>query len=578
MSDRPTEYDALLLDMDGVLVEPTPGPVLDSAVSATFEAFDVDDPDPEAYDVLRSLSAATPQTVDRVGRTYDVDTETLWRMRERIAADRQIATLDDGGKRAYDDVVTLRAIEVPVGVVSNNQQRTVDAIVSRNGLDRQFDAWSGLDPTVEGLRRAKPAPCYIEAMLDKLDAETALFVGDSLSDVHAAQLAGIDSALLCRNGDSLETAEIEPTYELASLSELAELMHSESTTDDSARIEAEFERSSRAETRRSGSSGEELLTLARLNRPTVEERIRFAVVADPHVSPDAAGTPKLYHQGVDRLKRAFADAESRDIDAVLSVGDLTKDGAPEEYTQFDECLDDLSVPFFSVPGNHDVPKASTDVYQHGDDHETPAIDRFVAQYTTGELPFHLRLGGIDILGLNSASTPDGELSTSHDGKVSSEQLEWLDDRLGELDSAVVLMHHNTPQMYEQLRSYAEAAHPEMGMPPTMREPDRLVETLQRHDVPLVLSGHLHIPGVAETETVRELTVPATCSYPQGYALVDIGPNGTVIEYVPVAAAGEMAEAHAERRTGGDTSQGLSAFSAIRLASAPLLDDWVQSSE
>lgn len=329
----------------------------------------------------------------------------------------------------------------------------------------------------------------------------------------------------------------------------------------------------RTETNRSNGFTDKLLTLARLSRPTADEQTRLAVIADPHISPDAEGTPKLFHRGVDRLRRAFDDAEDRGVDAVVSVGDLTKDGAPEEYDQFDDVLDELDLPFLSVPGNHDVPKTSTAVYEYGNDHETPPLDRFVERYTPGELPFHARLGGLDLLGLNTASTPDGELRESHDGTVTSEQLEWLDRTLSTVDEAVVLMHHNLPQMYDQIRSYSEAVHPEMGTFSKMRDPEALVETLTRHDVPLVLTGHLHIPGVAEVGSVREVTVPATCSYPQGYILLEIGPEGTTASYAPVATIEGMTEAHGERRIGGEIPQGLTAVSAIRLASAPLVDDW-----
>lgn len=329
----------------------------------------------------------------------------------------------------------------------------------------------------------------------------------------------------------------------------------------------------RTATHRSEVFANELLTIARFNRPASAEQTRIAVIADPHLSPDAKGTEKLYHRGVDRLRRAFDDAEARGADAVISVGDLTKDGAPEEYAQVDDVLDGLDLPFLSVPGNHDVPNASTDVYEQSDKYETPPLSRFVEQYTPGEIPFHAHLGAVDLLGINTATTLNGELRESHNGKLPQAQVDWLDRKLPECDEAVVLMHHNLPQMHDQLQSYSDSVHPEMGVPPTMQEPEALVETLRRHDVPLVLTGHLHTLGVAEVGLVRELTVPATCSYPQGYVLLDIGPDGTTAKYAPVATTEGMTEAYGERRIGGETSQGLAAFSAIRLASAPLVDDW-----
>jgi len=128
-------------------------------------------------------------------------------------------------------------------------------------------------------------------------------------------------------------------------------------------------------------------------------------------------------------------------------------------------------------------------------------------------------------------------------------------------------------MFDQFRSYSDAVHPEMGMPPTMRDPEPLVDTLQRHDVPLVLTGHRYTPGIAEDGSVRELTVPDTCSYPQGYVLLDIGPDETTANYAPVATTEGMTEAYDARRTGAKGAQGIRSFAALQLATAPLVDDW-----
>jgi 3',5'-cyclic AMP phosphodiesterase CpdA len=313
--------------------------------------------------------------------------------------------------------------------------------------------------------------------------------------------------------------------------------------------------------------------LARLSSPSVEEPTRIAVVADPHVSPRAEGTPMVYHRSGERLRTALADAESRGVDAIVSAGDLTKDGAPWEYEFLDGILDGLETPFFSVPGNHDVPKAPVEEYQYGDDHETPPVERFEERYAPdGRFPFVERVGGVDVVGLNTASMADGSLMRTHDGRVGEADVEWLDDRLGELDAPVVLMHHNTPAMFDQFEDLRRWAHPEMGDPPVMRDPEPLVETLTDHGVPLVITGHLHNVGVAETGPVREVTTPATGSFPQAYLLFEFDETGTTVRYVPVADLEGMTEAHHARRTGGSKSVGYTSFAAIRLARMPLLDD------
>ena len=71
-----------------------------------------------------------------------------------------------------------------------------------------------------------------------------------------------------------------------------------------------------------------------------------------------------------------------------------------------------------------------------------------------------------------------------------------------------------------------------------------------------------------------MTTPATGSFPQGYFLLDVGPAGTVVRYVPVADVEGMTEAHVARASAGATSAGFTSFAAARLASLPLVDEFV----
>ncbi len=283
----------------------------------------------------------------------------------------------------------------------------------------------------------------------------------------------------------------------------------------------------------------------------------------------------VYHRSGERLRTALADAEARGVDAIVSAGDLTKDGAPWEYEFLDGILGDVETPFFSVPGNHDVPKASTETYAHGDDHDSPPVERFEQTYTpNGQLPFVERVGGVDVVGIDTASMADGSLQETHDGRVAPQQVEWLDSTLAGLETPVVLMHHNTPAMFDQFATLRERAHPEMTDPPVLRDPQPLLDTLTDHEVPLVVTGHLHNLGVAETGAVREVTTPATGSFPQAYLLFEFDRNGTTVRYVPVTDTAGNTEAHHLRRTSGPRGEGYAAFASIRLATMPLVDERV----
>ncbi|UIO98872.1 metallophosphoesterase [Halobaculum sp. CBA1158] len=306
--------------------------------------------------------------------------------------------------------------------------------------------------------------------------------------------------------------------------------------------------------------------MASLSRPTADERTRLAVIADPHLSTRESGTSKLFEHTETHVANAVADIAERDVDATLCVGDITKDGEPWNFDRFDELATGLDAPFYSIPGNHDVPK-------EGYDHENLPMAEFAERYTPeGEgFPFHVEIGGVDVLGLNTAGTEEW-LYDSHEGRVTDEQIDWLEETLPSADAPVVLAHHNLPAMSEQVHEHRDLAEPDMFVPPEMDDPEPFVETLTRHDVPLLLTGHLHMPSAARQGPTRELMMPTTCSFPQGYCLVDVGPEGTEVRFVPVADFDGMVVGHRERSSDSVTARGLTAMAAARLAQFPLVEE------
>lgn len=311
--------------------------------------------------------------------------------------------------------------------------------------------------------------------------------------------------------------------------------------------------------------------LARLERPR-GERTRFAVVADPHVSTREEGTSKLFELTEQHFAAAIDDIATRDVDAVLSPGDLTKDGELWNYEAVEDVLTALDAPFYAVPGNHDVPKDR-------DEHDAPALDRFTEVYTPTEpiargpdgLSFRVRVGDLDVFGLNTSGSAD-RLFDSHEGHVGAAQREWLAAELDAAEDPLVLMHHNLPGITAQLDAHREAVEPEFADIPAMREGDALVETLAEGDVGLVCSGHYHIPAMAVTGGVREIATPTTCSFPQAYLLCDVTPSGTTVRFVPVADDSGLENAHARRVADSETARGLTAIAAARMARFPLVDE------
>lgn len=299
--------------------------------------------------------------------------------------------------------------------------------------------------------------------------------------------------------------------------------------------------------------------LARFARPRTETRTTLAIVSDPHVSTAKEETWKVFHRTERRLRAAVTDIEARDVDGVVFAGDLTEDGRPADFELVADVLSDLRVPFVAVPGNHDVPKDF-------DDHETPPISDFEADFTPGELPFHERIGGVDVLGLNSASNPDGSLDDCHGGEVSPTQLDWLDNTLPETETPIVVSHHNMAGLADRTDADPAILHSPLG------DDEEFTETLARHDAALHLSGHVHLPAVTENRGVRGAVVPALCSFPQAYTLLEVGPDGTTLRIVPVADREGVAESYRLAQSHSARSRGVSNVVAEQLADLPLVDE------
>ena len=249
--------------------------------------------------------------------------------------------------------------------------------------------------------------------------------------------------------------------------------------------------------------------LARLEQPTAATKTRIAVVADPHVGVRTDGTSKLFDRSEHHFRNALADASERDVDAVVSVGDLTKDG--EEYNYDD----------------------------------------------------------VDLVGLNTAGSAD-HLHDTHDGQLDPERVDEIRETLGAADQPVVLAHHNLPAMYDQLRAHRDAVEPEMHIPPTTRFGDAYARTLADGDTSLLLTGHLHMPATATQAGVREVMVPTTCSFPQAYLVLTVTETGTTIRFHPVGGRDGLRHTYSVRSTDSTTARGLTAIASDRLARFPLV--------
>jgi HAD superfamily hydrolase (TIGR01549 family) len=219
-------YDALLFDNDGVLLRMPPDDrdAFDRAIQQAFQAHGVRDPAAEHVTAL--MYGVSVSDVEAICDEYGLEREALWRSRNEHCARVQREAIAADEKGLYPDVEVLHDLSGPLGVVSTNQQATLEFAFERLEVP-SFDTVHGRPMTIESLQRKKPAPYYIEAALDALGASTAVYVGDSEHDVVAATQAGIDSAFLRREHNADASLSVEPTYELHGLEELEGILSGE---------------------------------------------------------------------------------------------------------------------------------------------------------------------------------------------------------------------------------------------------------------------------------------------------------------------------------------------------------------
>ncbi len=214
-------YDVLIFDMDGVLLQGATSlpEVYQEAAVAALDSLDC---------------TPTPSQENQIGqyhyddrfvdccRDLGVDPERVWEARETFADEFAIEWLRDGSRKPYPDTKRLTESRIPLAVVSNNRNRTVQ-FVANELLSAEFEYVSGRDRTVAGFQRRKPEPYYLEQALSALGTTDALYVGDRGADIEAAQRAGIDGAFIRREHNAGITPEPEPSYDISGLDALVEM-------------------------------------------------------------------------------------------------------------------------------------------------------------------------------------------------------------------------------------------------------------------------------------------------------------------------------------------------------------------
>lgn len=228
--------------------------------------------------------------------------------------------------------------------------------------------------------------------------------------------------------------------------------------------------------------------------------VSIAQITDLHLLVD----PEAALRGCVTTARAaavFADLKQRSPDLLLLSGDLSEDGSPASYERLRDWVEQLGCPALAIAGNHDQPQHLAEICGR-----SPFINQSVHT-----------VGGWRIMVLDSYRPK------RVDGWLGTEQLDWLDQCLGEESSPTLLVLHHPPVTIGVAKMDA------IGL----QDGPELQKVIGRHpQVRLVLSGHAHQAFIQNRGTTTFLGCPATAmqfdhpDLPAGWRSLELEADGS----------------------------------------------------
>lgn len=193
--------------------------------------------------------------------------------------------------------------------------------------------------------------------------------------------------------------------------------------------------------------------------------VRLAILSDVHVTPGNANEGKL--------REAVAEINAADVDAVMLTGDLTNEGSDEQLRNIKGILDDITHPFYIIPGNHENNWSQSACKTFND---LWGSDRFV--FTVDNLV---------VVGMNC-----GPFMKMGDGHIKQEDLLWLDSTLTAMvKPGMMVLSVNHYPILDDLDNYRA-----------------YVDILKKYPVITHQCGHYHSWRLYETDGINGLMVRA----------------------------------------------------------------------
>lgn len=216
-------YSSVIFDMDGVLLNSLVNGEewKYRAVDRALEEKDIDPEDLTQRDKNAVLGDEGYKACLKKSSSLGVDPREIWSIVAQETTEARREELDEGGFELYpgvkDTIKALHQKDIPMAVVSNAPESAVKMMVESFDLKQYFKFYAGIR-NFEDLRARKPHPNHLELAKAELKRNPFIYVGDSDSDLEAAERAGMDSIWIRRSGD----VQSGHSFEAEHISEITE--------------------------------------------------------------------------------------------------------------------------------------------------------------------------------------------------------------------------------------------------------------------------------------------------------------------------------------------------------------------
>ena len=256
----------------------------------------------------------------------------------------------------------------------------------------------------------------------------------------------------------------------------------------------------------------------------------------------AAGNSKLLNYS-DQLTDALVDTVIQDRpEALILSGDLTNNGEKSSHVDLAQKLkrvQDAGTPVYVIPGNHDISNPWARKFKGDGQYKTPYISpedfaniyedfgyRTALTRDKDSLSYVAEVSDdLWLLMLDTSKYENNVMMNipQTDGQLGKSTLKWI-KQYGEQAKKkniqiITVMHHNLLDHSDLLDG---------GF--TLNNAEDLTPILQNSNVPLVLSGHIHIQDIATNGKIYDIATSANSVYPHHYGKIHFDADTLQLTY------------------------------------------------